>query len=132
VRAAAIQLEAQDTDVRGRERVGPFLRLSSIQDALSEERAQALDQLEAIVFKLERLDRWRSTSSVDLDPYTTMLRRHLNTARRRFGDPANEVEEARFVAAAFRLAQHLRGFSREPATVREPLFTIDDVRIVTG
>ena len=127
--AAAIQLESHDTDVRQPERVGRFLRLESIQGALVQERRQALDALEAMVFKLERLDRWRSTSGVDLDPYTRLLRRHLHAARREFGNHENAGMEECFLSTAYRFAQRLSELSREPTTVREPLATIEDVRV---
>jgi hypothetical protein len=58
---------------------------------------------------------------VDLDPYTRMLREHLRSARRRFGDTTNAGTEESFLDAAFRLVQRLYELSPEPVTVRTPL-----------
>lgn len=116
--AVVVQLETQPPDVRRQDNVGSFLGFSSIQSAIARERTQALKRLEATVYRLERLDSYRSSSSVDLGPYTGVLRSHLRTARRRFGDTGNTVAEQVFLDAAFRLAQRLHELLPEPVTVR--------------
>ena len=129
--ADVIQLETHSSDLRRQEHVGQFLRFSSIQSAIARERIQALEQLDAITLKLERLHGSRSLSSVDLDPYTRMLREHLRSARRRFGNPKNADTEECFLDAAFRFARRLHELSPEPVTVRTHPPS-EDARTATG
>jgi len=120
VSAVVVQLETEPRDAHRQEGVGSFLGFSSIQSAIARERSQTLKQLDATVLTLERLGRYRSASSVELDPYTGVLRSHLRTARRRFGDRANPAAERAFMDAAFRLAGLLQDLMQQPVTARAP------------
>ncbi len=91
-----------------------FLRLSAIQRTLAPQ-SQELDQLDKRVSKLERSQRWRSSSGVDLEPYSHLLRAHLQNLR---SSRSTAKPDGAFLRSAIHLVRLLESLTaRQPAVV---------------
>lgn len=92
----------------------PFLRLSAIQHTLAPQ-SHELDQLDKRVSKLERTQRWRS-SGVDLEPYSHLLRAHLQSLR---SSRSTAKPDRAFLRSAIHLVRLLESLTaRAPVTAR--------------
>jgi hypothetical protein len=80
-------------------------------------KSRELDQLEKLVSQLELSQRWRATSGVDLEPYSLLLRTHLQSLRS--SPPARP--DGTFLRSALHLVRLLESLGSDPFTAREPV-----------